>query len=44
MSFSLVVVSLLLFAGKAAGRPELDPDAEGEEEMNLAVVSSYFSF
>jgi len=36
MFFSLVAVSLLLFGGKAAG--DLDPDIEGEDEMELAVV------
>ena len=44
MFFSLVVVSLLLFAGKVAGVPQLDPDTEGEDEMDIAVVSSNFSF
>ena len=44
MFFSLVVVSLLLFVGKVAGHHDLDPDTEGEDEMDLAVVSSEFSF
>ena len=39
MFFSLVAVSLLLFAGKAAGDLDLDPDIEGEDEMMVAVVS-----
>ena len=44
MFFSLVVVSLLLFAGKAAGHHDLDPDVEGEDEMGIAVVSSILDF
>ena len=37
MFFSLVVVSLFLVSGSAAS--DLDPNTEGEDEMQLAVVS-----
>jgi len=37
MFFSLAVVSLLLVSGSAAD--DVDPDNEGEDEMNIAVVS-----
>ena len=42
MFFSLVVVSLLLVSGRAAS--DLDPNTEGEDEMDFAVVSLNFSF
>ena len=42
MFFSLVVVSLLIHAGKAAS--DLDADHEGEDEMEFAVVSLNSSF
>ena len=42
MFFSLVVVSLLLVSGRAAS--DLDPNAEGEDEMEFALVSLNFSF
>ena len=41
MFFSLVVVSLLLVSGRAAS--DLDPNTEGEDEMEYAVVSLNFS-
>ena len=42
MLFSLVVVSLLIHAGRAAG--DLDADLGGEDEMDFALVSLNFSF
>jgi len=36
MSFSLVVVSLLLVSGSVAS--DLDPDADGMDEMEFALV------
>ena len=41
MIFSLVVVSLLLVSGRAAS--DLDPNTEGDDEMEYAVVSLNFS-
>ena len=41
MFFSLVVLSLFLASGRAAS--DLDPNNEGEDEMEFAVVSSKFS-
>lgn len=41
MFSSFVVVSLLLVSGSAAN--DLDPDNEGEDEMDNAVVSSILS-
>ena len=37
MSFSLVVVLLLLVSGSVAS--DLDPDADGVDEMEFALVS-----
>ena len=41
MFFSLVVLSLFLASGRAAS--DLDPNTEGEDEMEFAVVSLKFS-
>ena len=41
MFFSLVFLSLLLASGRAAS--DLDPNTEGEDEMEFAVVSLKFS-
>ena len=42
MFLSLVVFSLLFVSGRAAS--DLDPDNEGEDEMERAVVSLNFNF
>ena len=44
--FACFVLSCVFLFGccLAAGVPQLDPDTDGEDEMDIAVVSSNFSF